>query len=128
MDRIDAKIKNSLSLALIGDAVESLWLRQNFVERGDLNVNIITKRINKIVNAGAQAESLELIKGNLTSDELDVIKRARNTHTHSTAKNYSVIEYRHATAFEALLGYLYLTCQHDRIEKIMQTVKSHFDF
>lgn len=122
MDKIDAKNKNSLVLALVGDAVESLWLRERFAKETDLNVNAITKKINKLVNASAQAKSLELIEKSLNEDEVSVVRRARNSHTHSTAKNYSVIDYRHATAFEALLGYLYLSEQNERINQIMETV------
>lgn len=122
MDIIEAKLRQSLVLALVGDSVESLFLREWFATHTDLKVNAITKKVNQLVNARAQAESLKLIEDGLTSDELDVVKRARNTHTHSTAKNYSVIDYRHATAFEALLGYLYLTGNKARIDEILTKV------
>ena len=126
MDKIDVKNKNSLVLALVGDAVESLWLREWFAKTTDLKVNAITKRINKLVNANAQAKSLALIEDQLNEDEASVVRRARNSHTHSTAKNYSVIDYRYATAFEALLGYLFLTEQTKRIDDILERVVEEF--
>ncbi|MBO4569971.1 MAG: ribonuclease III [Clostridia bacterium] len=120
MDNV--KNKQSLVYALVGDAVESLVLRKHFAITTDLNPNAITRVINKIVNAKAQAESFRLIEESLTSEEKDVAKRARNTHTHSTAKNYSVIDYRYATAFEAVLGYLYLNDRKERIDEILEVV------
>lgn len=124
---IDVLNISSLNLALVGDAVEALYLRTLFAKHTTLNVNLVTKRINKIVNAGAQARSLRLIEKYLTEEELGVCKRARNTHTHSTAKNYSVLDYRRATAFEALLGYLYLTQRHERIDFILNLILTNLD-
>ena len=118
---------SSLNMALVGDAVEALYLRTWFATNTTLNVNSVTKKINKIVNAGAQAQSLKLIEPFLIGQELEVCRRARNTHTNSTAKNYSVVEYRYATAFEALLGYLYLTNNIERIQFIMKKVLNIFN-
>lgn len=126
MDKEKAKTKQSLVLALVGDSVETLFVRQWFAEKTDLKVNAITKMTNRIVNAKAQAESLSLIEHLLKDDEKDVVKRARNTHTHSTAKNYAVIDYRYATAFEALIGYLYLSEENKRLMTLLEIVFQHF--
>jgi len=123
----EVKNKNSLVLALVGDSVESLWLRKYFAENSDFTVNAITKKINKIVNANAQSESLRHVEPFLNDEEKSIVKRARNSHTHSTAKNYSVIDYRYATAFEALLGFLFLSEQKDRIDFILTKVIKFFE-
>ena len=122
-----AYLMQPLCLALVGDAVESLWLREYFSKTTELKVNAITRNVNKIVNAHAQAESLKMIECDLTDLERDICKRARNTHTHSTAKNYSVIDYRYATAFEALLGFWRMSGQDEKIEKVMQKIIKAFN-
>ena len=126
-DEVDAKNISSLNFALVGDAVQSLYLRTWFVKNTTLNVNVVTKKINQLVNAGAQAKSFKLIEPVLNEQETEVCRRARNTHTHSVAKNYSVIEYRLATAFEALLGYLYLTNQIERLEFVLNYVLNNLE-
>ncbi|MBQ7452696.1 MAG: Mini-ribonuclease 3 [Clostridia bacterium] len=126
--RSKEEIKNlqPLVLALVGDSVESLLLRRRFAILTDFKVNEITKAINSLVNASAQAQSLKLIEDDLTQDEQDVARRARNTHTHSTAKNYDVVSYRHATAFEAVLGFNYLSGNERRIELFLDKICSYF--
>ena len=122
----DTKNIQPLVLALVGDSVETLLLRQRFAKLTDLKVNEITKAINSLVNASSQAESLKLIEGDLTADENDVARRARNTHTHSTAKNYDVVSYRHATAFEAILGYDYLLGDIERVNMFLDKICSFY--
>ena len=73
----------------------------------------------KFVKAKAQADTLEKIKPVLTEKELEIVKRGRNAENHHVAKNATVAEYSHATAFEALIGYLYLTKQDERLEEIL---------
>lgn len=122
----EPKLVQPLVLALVGDSVESLKLREWFAKNSDLKVNAITKKINTMVNAHSQAESLRLVEKDLSPDEIEIVMRARNTHTHSTAKNYSVIDYRFATAFEALLGYLYLSKKEERLNLILNKVCTFF--
>ena len=126
-------IKNSgneqmqpLVLALIGDSVNSLFLRERLAKTSDLNAHDITVIVNKMVNASAQASAFRLVENILTLKEKGVANRARNTHTHSTAKNYSVLDYRYATAFEALLGYLYLEKNEQRINQILDIICKEF--
>ena len=118
--------KQSLVLALIGDSVHALYLRTRLAKTSDLNAHDITIIVNKLVNASSQARAFRLIESTLTEEEESVAKHARNTHTHSTAKNYSVIDYRYATAFEALLGFLYLNKNEARINKILDETIQDF--
>ena len=121
-----AALKQPLVLALVGDSVHSLFLRERLAKTSDLNAHDITIIVNKMVNASAQAAAFKAVEGLLNSEEKSVANRARNTHTHSTAKNYGVLDYRYATAFEALLGYLYLEKKAQRINEILDIVCSDF--
>lgn len=122
----DAHLKQPLVLALVGDSVHSLSLRTRLAKTCDLNAHDITLLVNKMVNASAQAKAFRFVENILTEEEKAVANRARNTHTHSTAKNFSVLDYRYATAFEALLGYLYLTKNQERIDYILDMVCKDF--
>ena len=111
----EASLMNVLQLAYIGDAVWELIVRSLLVRRG-LNVRHMHSECIRKVNAHAQAESLRLIAPELSSVESDLVKRGRNTHTrHPVPKNQSPEDYALATAFEVLIGFLYLTGNHDRI-------------
>lgn len=129
MEALASKAENtqSLVLALVGDAVEALYFRIWFANNSDLKVNAITKKINSMVNAHAQAQCYKYLEHELSEKELEICRRARNTHTHSTAKNFSVIDYRYATAFEALLGFLKLSGQVGRIEYILDKIRNNFE-
>ncbi|MBQ8468432.1 MAG: ribonuclease III [Clostridia bacterium] len=111
---------NPLELAFVGDAVFSLFVRRNLVNNHNTNTNVLSKRASKVVNAGAQYQIYRKIEPTLTEFETELCHRARNANIHSKAKNYSVTEYIYATAFEALLGYLYLTKKTQRLNQILQ--------
>ncbi len=118
---------NALDLAFVGDAVFTLFVRERLLSLHNTNVNILTKLASKIVNAGNQYKLFREIEPTLTAEELEVAKRARNSNIHTKAKNYSITEYIYATAYEAVLGYLYLCNNTKRLneilEKSMQTTK-----
>lgn len=118
-DKSNVDLQSPLALAYVGDAVYSLFVRQHMVETHNQNTNALTRLTNKYVNAGSQYKIYRKIEPILTSKEQDVCHRARNSNIHSRAKNYTVTEYIYATAFEALLGYLYLTGQQDRLNQIL---------
>ena len=84
------------------------------------NANTLTKIVNSYVNAGSQYKMYRKIEPILTEKEIDICHRARNSNIHSKAKNYSVTEYIYATAFEALLGYLYLIDDAKRLNEILK--------
>ena len=111
--------KQPLVLALVGDGVHTLYVRTKLASTTGLKVNELNKKVSATVNAGWQAKMYHSIETLLTERELQVARRARNTNIHSHAKNYSIEEYIHATAFEALLGYLYLSGQDERLQEIL---------
>ena len=79
----------------------------------------MNKMVSSVVSAGAQFNTFKKIESSLSEEEQDISRRARNSHIHTKAKNFSYAEYIHATALEALVGYLYLTGQETRLEEIL---------
>ena len=121
-DKTDVKFLNPLVMAFIGDSVYSLYVKSRALDIYKEKVNNLTKKTAEMVNAKSQQQSLFKIIDDLSEEELDIVKRARNANIHTKAKNYTIEEYRHATAFEALLGYLYLTKNTKRLKEILDIV------
>lgn len=122
MERMDIqKVKNMqpLVLASVGDSVHTLFVRAKLVGLEKYKADALSKEVSKIVNAGNQCKIYFAVQNELSEDEMSVAKRARNTHIHTKAKNFSATEYIHATAFEAVLGFLYLSGQTERMEYIL---------
>ena len=117
--RKDAKQYAPLSLAFVGDAVYSLFIRTKLLCEKELTVNHLHKHAADIVKAEAQKEVMLKMLPKLTDEEMTVYKRGRNAKSYSVAKNASVTDYRVATGFEALLGYLYLNGRTDRIFELV---------
>ena len=115
---------NSLTLAYIGDAVYELYIRNYLVNKGIVKVNNLQHEAIKYVSAVAQRQKLEyLININsLTKEELDICYRARNHNVTRHPKNTDIITYKYATAFEAIIGYLYVNKQYDRLDKILELI------
>lgn len=111
----DIRAYSPLTLAYIGDAVYDLVIRSVVVERANRSNNDLHKKTTKYVKAEAQARMIMALKEELTEEETAVFKRGRNAKSYTTAKNASVGDYRRATGFEALMGYLYLTDQVPRM-------------
>ncbi len=121
-DKLDIKTAKQLSpitLAFIGDAVHSLYVREKLVFVKDDKGYNLNKKTSEMVRASAQADFLDKILPVLTEDEVSVFKRARNTKKGTRAKNASVGEYNKATGFEALIGFLYITGQTDRLNFLL---------
>lgn len=115
----------SLVLAYIGDAVFELAVRETLVEQGLVKVHLLHREAVKQVRAGAQSSALFAIEDSLTEEEVAVVRRGRNAKSGVPPKGSSVVEYRHATALEALIGYLYMKGRYDRIkELIAQALKT----
>ena len=113
-----------LTLAYLGDAVFELVIRSVAVSTMNTSANELHKYTSNIVKASSQAEFVEKIKNLLSEDERNILKRGRNAKSHSTAKNSTMHDYRRATGLEALVGYLYLNGQMDRlIELIYEGMK-----
>lgn len=109
-----------LTWAYVGDCVYELYIRTKLVDTTKLKPHELHIRSVKYVKAKAQAEALKKIETILTEEEKEIVRRGRNTQTHHIAKNASMQDYMYATAFEALIGYLYLTKQDDRLFEIMK--------
>ena len=109
-----------LTLAYIGDAVFELYIRTYLVDNTSLKPHKLHIESIKYVKAGAQAKFLENFYEDLTDDEKDIVRRGRNANNHHLPKNSNVQEYMYSTAFEGLIGYLYLCKKYDRVKEIIE--------
>ncbi|MBR1477173.1 MAG: ribonuclease III [Lachnospiraceae bacterium] len=116
----DINTYSPLTLAYIGDAVYDLVIRSGVVLKGNMPINKLHRESVRYVSAPAQAKIVSLIEGELTDEEAEVLRRGRAAKIHTKAKNASLSDYMTATAFEALIGYLYLT---GRTQRILELVK-----
>jgi len=115
MEEARARMLNPLQLAYIGDAVWELMVRSRVIYKGR-SARHVHKDAVACVNAHAQSEAFRRIEPLLTQAEADIARRGRNAHAHHAApKNQDAADYRAATALEALIGYLYLTGQEERL-------------
>ena len=112
---VDIKTYSPLTLAYIGDGIYELLIRTILVGQGNRQAEALHKKASQYVKASAQAEMVLALREALTEEEMQVFKRGRNARTSTMAKHATVRDYRHATGFEALMGYLYLTGQMNRM-------------
>ena len=120
----DANAYSPLALAYIGDDVFDLIIRTVVVERANRPAHELHIETVKYVKAQAQAKMIEALlekEGFLTDEEVDIYKRGRNAKSYTSAKNASIHDYRKATGFEALVGYLYLSGRQERLIEIVKT-------
>ena len=120
---MDIKDCSSLTLAYLGDAVFELFVRQRVIEGGKSpKVDVLNREAVRYVKASSQAAAIKAMisEGFLTEEEIAVAKRARNHRTATKAKNADPIDYKWATALEALIGWLKLTDQTDRMLEVME--------
>lgn len=115
----DAKMLSPLVWAYVGDSVYEMFIRTELVNNSNAKPHKLHIESIKYVKAKAQAETLKKISDFLTDEEKDIVRRGRNTENHHVAKNANVADYSHSTAFEALIGYLYLTKQDERLAEIL---------
>lgn len=108
-----------LTLAFIGDSVYEMFVRTKILSQGNRPANELHKIAVGYVKAKAQAEAAHKILDTLSEDELEIYKRGRNTNIHTVPKNADMADYRHATALEALVGYLYIKGEEERLLKIL---------
>ena len=117
---MDYKTYNSIALAFLGDAVYERFIRERIVRHGSVGADKMHREAVRYVKAAAQEHVLRVMADSLTEDEADVVRRARNHKITSKPKNADPLTYKMATAFEALLGYLYLDGQDERLAEIME--------
>lgn len=120
LKEVDIRNYSPLVLAYIGDGVFDLIIRSYVVNQGNIQVNKMHRHTSSIVKAQTQAQMAAGLEPLLTAEEESFYKRGRNAKSHTMAKNASVADYRKATGFEALVGYLYLTGQNDRLMELMK--------
>ena len=111
----DLRSYSPLTLAYIGDGVYELIIRTILVKKGNCPVNRLHKKASSLVKASAQSAIMEVIEEKLTPEELSVYRRGRNAHSPTMAKHATMADYRRATGFEALMGYLYLKEDYTRM-------------
>lgn len=121
-DRHEGEIDTMSPLiwAYVGDSVYELYIRTHLTNITKLKPHQLHMKSIQYVKAGAQAKVLERLMENLTQKEQEIVKRGRNAENHHLPKNATVQEYMYSTAFEALIGYLYLKKQDDRLKQILE--------
>ncbi len=121
LKEVDIRTYSPLTLAYIGDSIYDLIIRTVLVEHANKSTNKLHKEASGYVKAETQAKYIELIQDMLTEEETDIYKRGRNAKSYTSAKNASMADYRKATGFEALMGWLYLT---ERTERMFELIKA----
>ena len=119
---VDAKMLSPLQLAYIGDAVYELFVRTYLIGMKNISVNEMHKEAVKYVQAKAQADIIHSLEEKLTQEEWSIVKRGRNAKSGTIPKNANLQDYRYATGFEALIGFLYLTEKQERILEIFRMI------
>ena len=117
---------NPLNLAFIGDAIWTLMVREFFCNNTKYKNNNLHKLTTKFVKAVYQAEALEKLQQYFTEDELDIARRARNTKINTACKNATLADYKKATSFEAVIGYLYLLGNIEKIKQLFSVLQNDF--
>lgn len=112
---VDIRTYSPLTFAYIGDAVFEVIIRTLIVEKGQRAANTLHMHATRIVCAQAQAKMIEAVYGALSEEEQEIYRRGKNTKSNSTAKNASLSDYRKATGFEAVCGYLFLKNDMERL-------------
>ncbi|MEI4367849.1 Mini-ribonuclease 3 [Streptococcus suis] len=118
---VDVNLINGIALAFEGDAVYSMYIRRHLIFKGLTKPNQLHGEANKYVSAKAQASLISaLLEAQLlTEKEEEIYKRGRNTNSYTKAKNADVVTYRMSTGFEAVLGYLHMTEQMERLDELV---------
>lgn len=112
-----------LTWAYVGDAIYEIFVRTHLVNTTRLKPHMLHVEAIKYVKAEAQVKILDKIHKSLTEEEKEIVRRGRNAQNHHLPKNSTIQEYKYSTAFEALIGYLYLTKQDERLKEILNMCK-----
>ncbi|MDO4339659.1 MAG: ribonuclease III domain-containing protein [Eubacteriales bacterium] len=116
----DLRTYSPLTLAYIGDGVYELVIRTILVKKGNCPVNQLHRKASSLVKAAAQSRMMEILEPELSEEEHSVYKRGRNAHSPTMAKHATMADYRRATGFEALIGYLYLKGDYARMLELIR--------
>ena len=123
MEKVDPAMYSPLTLAYIGDSIYDLIIKSLIINQGNKQVNKLHKETSELVQAATQSLMMRTLQEQLSDEERAVYKRGRNAKSISPAKNQSITDYRRATGFEALLGYLYLKKEWKRMIAISSAVR-----
>lgn len=115
----DVKMLSPLVWAYVGDSVYEMFIRVHLVNSSNAKPHKLHMESIQHVKAKAQADTLKKLQTHLTESEKEIVRRGRNVQNHHVAKNANVVDYAMSTAFEALIGYLYLTNQDERLKEIL---------
>lgn len=118
---------SGLTLAFIGDSVYELFVRTKILAKGNRPASALHNLAVGYVKAKAQSTAILAIRESLTNEELEIYKRGRNTNIHTVPKNADMNDYRQATGLEALIGYLYVTGQNERLNEVLELAFSAID-
>ncbi|MBR1884385.1 MAG: Mini-ribonuclease 3 [Clostridia bacterium] len=119
IESINLDLVSNQTLAFIGDSVYDVYIRSYLAARSNLKTGELHKEAIKFVSAKAQSKVIEEISKNLTEEEIEVYKRGRNSNIKTVSKNVDVVNYKKATGFECLIGWLYITKKMDRLSKVI---------
>ena len=121
LQEVDAASYSHLVLAYIGDCVYDLAIKTMIISRGNKQVHKLHEETSRFVQASTQSLMMRTMQEHLTEEEHAVYRRGRNAKSVSPAKNQSITDYRRATGFEALIGYLYLKKEYKRLMDLVKT-------
>ncbi|MGL4307892.1 Mini-ribonuclease 3 [Cetobacterium sp. SF1] len=119
MVNLNLREANGLVLAYLGDSVWELLMRSYFIEKG-YNIHNLNKRVKEYVNAKSQSKILKRLMDNLDENYLSIVNRAKNSNIKTFPKSCSIMEYKEATAFEALIGAMYIDGKTQEIKEIIK--------
>ena len=113
-------VMNTGALAYIGDSVYEVYIRKHTIGKGNIHGDVLHKRSVRYVNASSQCKVIKLLLDSLSEKEQSLVKRARNKKVSTKPRNVDISTYKWATAFEALLGYYFLSEQYDELDQIIE--------
>lgn len=122
MEKSKVEMMSPLTWAYLGDSIYEAYVRTYLIETTNLKPHKLHIKAIKYVKAKAQADALKKIYNSLTPKEQEIVRRSRNTQNHHVAKNADPADYMYATAFEGLIGYLYLINDQERLQEIIKKV------
>lgn len=120
LEEADPNMYSPLTLAYIGDCIYDLMIKTLVVNQGNRQVQKLHQETSRMVQASSQSRMMRVLQEQLTEEEHAVYKRGRNAKSVSPAKNQSMTDYRRATGFEALMGYLYLKKEYQRMTELVK--------
>lgn len=125
-DEREVNMMNPLVWAYIGDNVYELFVRNYLINESNAKVHELHVHAIKYVKAAAQSKILQLIEPMLTEEESNIVRRTRNTQNHHIPKNADPADYMYATAFEGLVGFLFLTKQTKRLKELFEIIENKY--